>query len=137
MKKKHKLVSMVQYILDIDFLSTIEFCDTFGVPHPVFTGEVKSTADQFLQIDAIKNRLFKDYAKFLNQPLNLKMFVGDNAIFNGFYVAKTKNEYIDVLKKEENKTIYAYIDMSEFKMNYPHDAKRIVDLVNYIEEYEK
>ena len=55
---------MVQFILEIDFMTTKEFCDKFNVPHPIFTGEVESSAKQFLQVDAIKQKMFVDYAKF-------------------------------------------------------------------------
>mgnify|MGYP001346061043 CR=1 FL=1 len=81
--KKVKLISMVDFILYIDGLTTVEFCDKYGVPHPYFTGDVRTSADQFLQVDAIKYRLITAYAKFLNKELTLDMFEGDKKIFNG------------------------------------------------------
>ena len=59
--------TLEQYILDIDFMTTKEFCDTYNIPHPQYTGDVKTSADQFLAIDAIKQRMFVEYAKKLRK----------------------------------------------------------------------
>lgn len=48
---------LLEYILEIDSLTTSEFCEKFKVPKPKFTGEVESSVNKFLQIDAIKCRL--------------------------------------------------------------------------------
>ncbi len=69
------LIPMHQFILEIDFMSTSEFCDTYGVPHPYFTGDVQSSADKFLQVDAIKHKIFVEYAKFLNKPLTTEILL--------------------------------------------------------------
>jgi hypothetical protein len=53
-----KLKSMIQFILDIDWMTTEEFCEAYHIPIPVFTGDVKSSADQLLQIDAVKHRIY-------------------------------------------------------------------------------
>lgn len=58
---------MIKYILDIDFMTTAEFCKVYNVPEPVFTGEVQSSARLFLEIDAIKHRMFVEKAKELNK----------------------------------------------------------------------
>lgn len=77
---------MVKFILDIDWLTTKEFCDKYSVPHPFYTGEVNSSVDKLLQVDAVKHRMFLEYAKFLNKDLTQDMFVGESAIFVGFEV---------------------------------------------------
>jgi hypothetical protein len=59
--------TMIEFILEIDSLTTTEFCKKYNVPLPVFTGEIKSSADQFLQIDAIKQKMFVEYAKQLSR----------------------------------------------------------------------
>lgn len=82
--KTVKLLPMVKFILDIDALTTKEFCDKYGVPHPFYTGEVNSSVDKLLQVDAVKHRMFLEYAKFLNKDLTQDMFVGESAIFVGF-----------------------------------------------------
>jgi len=51
------------YILYVDSLTTREFCKWQGVPEPRFTGDIRTSADLFLQIDAIKHRLFLERAK--------------------------------------------------------------------------
>lgn len=79
-----KLLPMVKFILDIDSLTTKEFCDKYSVPHPFFTGNVDSSVDKLLQVDAVKHRMFLEYAKFLNKDLTQDMFVGERAIFVGF-----------------------------------------------------
>ena len=71
---KNKLIPLIDYVLEIDFLTTNEFCEKYSVPLPYFTGEVKSSADKFLQIDAIKHRMFVEYAKLLNNRLTTLHF---------------------------------------------------------------
>ncbi len=73
--KTKKLVPMVQFILDIDAMTTKEFCDKFNLPHPFFTGEVESSANLFLQVDAIKHRMFVEYAKFLNKNITANLLL--------------------------------------------------------------
>lgn len=50
-----------QYIVDIDSMTTSEFCEAHNLPKPVNTGDVKTSATSFLQIDAIKFRLVKEF----------------------------------------------------------------------------
>ncbi|MES2287521.1 MAG: hypothetical protein V4547_17635 [Bacteroidota bacterium] len=76
MKKRRKLVSMVDYILAIDWMGTAEFCKEYGIQEPYFTGEIESSAKQFLKVDCVKHRLFVQHAKFLNKPLNGAMLKG-------------------------------------------------------------
>lgn len=58
---------MVQFILEVDYMTTTEFCNKYGVPLPVFTGEVGSSVNNLLQIDAIKCKMFIQKAKELNR----------------------------------------------------------------------
>jgi hypothetical protein len=97
--KLKKLVPMIDYILNIDELTTTEFCDIYNIPKPVFTGEIKSSADQFLQIDAIKHKMFVEYAKFLNMNINEDMFIGEKIIFPDFIKCTPKQAEILGLKK--------------------------------------
>jgi hypothetical protein len=81
--KTKKLVTMVDYILNIDWMTTTEFCNETGAPLPTVRGGV----DSFLQIDAIKHRMFVEYAKFLNKELIYEMFEGEKRIFEcGKYI---------------------------------------------------
>lgn len=81
--KTKKLVTMVDYILNIDWMTTTEFCNETGAPLPTVRGGVYS----FLQIDAIKHRMFVEYAKFLNKELTYEMFEGEKRIFEcGKYI---------------------------------------------------
>lgn len=65
---------MVDYILKIDRMITLEFCKTYKIPI------VKGDYD-FMQVEAVKYRMFVEYATFLNQKLTLDMFEGDKRIF--------------------------------------------------------
>ena len=56
-------MNLQEFILYVDSLSTEEFCNWQGIKHPYFTGDVKSSADLFLQIDTIKWRICKEKAK--------------------------------------------------------------------------
>lgn len=58
-----KNMSLLEYILFIDWMSTKDFCDWQGCPHPIAVGTPSQMADQFLQVDAIKHRLFVQKAK--------------------------------------------------------------------------
>ena len=75
--KTKKLVPMTQFILDIDWMTTKEFCENYKIPLPTVTGGV----NDFLQVDAIKQKIFVEYAKFLNTDLREDMFTGENPIF--------------------------------------------------------
>lgn len=55
--------AMIKYILEIDALTTTEFCNKYNVPKPVFTGEVNSSVNEMLRIDAVKHRMFVQKAK--------------------------------------------------------------------------
>ena len=81
--KKKKLVSMIDFILEIDWMTTTEFCQETGAPMP----NVREGVNSFLQVDAIKHRMFVEYAKFLNKDLTIEMFEGEKRIFeDGKYV---------------------------------------------------
>lgn len=77
---------MTQFILDIDWMTTKEFCETYKIPLPTVTGGV----NDFLQVDAVKQKMFVEYAKFLNTDLREDMFVGDKAIFPNFIKCSPK-----------------------------------------------
>ncbi|MCE7039170.1 gp58-like family protein [Dyadobacter sp. CY312] len=72
-----KLISMVDFILDIDWLTTTAFCEKYNAPLPMPADGVMG----LLTIDAIKHRMFLDYAKFLNRKLTIDMFEGEKRIF--------------------------------------------------------
>ena len=71
--EKEKEISEVnklnEYILEIDWLTTTEFCNKFNVPHPRFTGEVESSVNEMLRIDAVKHRMFVEKAKEIRKNL--------------------------------------------------------------------
>lgn len=114
-------------------MTTVEFCDKFNIPYPVFTGEVKSTADQFLQIEAIKQRMFVEYAKFLNKEITLDMFRGERKLFSGYEIQDQKN-WVDfyggirVYQPSDKPDAWSYV----FRNNKP---PKIADLVGSIECY--
>lgn len=115
---------MVKFILDIDWLTTKEFCDKYSVPHPFYTGEVNSSVDKLLQVDAVKHRMFLEYAKFLNKDLTQDMFVGESAIFVGF-------EAVDVrggIPQVKNGKYIINFDQFGFYLN-PYDSVDGVRLV--------
>lgn len=121
--RQRKLVSMIQFILDIDWMTTMEFCNEYGCPVP----DMKGGVNAFLQVDAIKHRLFTEYAKFLNKKLTLSMFVGNDKVFKDFEVA-LNFENKAVLRQFESQQVYAYINDDKFTMHFPRMAERIEDL---------
>lgn len=66
-EEKIKKLPLLEYILYIDSLSTEEFCNWQGIKHPFWTGDVKSSANMFLQVDVVKLRLIKEKAKLENR----------------------------------------------------------------------
>jgi hypothetical protein len=56
-------MSLKEYVLYLHSMTTSEFCKEHKLPAPVFTGDIKTSATAFIQIDAIKNRLITEYAK--------------------------------------------------------------------------
>ena len=96
---KRILVTMVEFILEIDSMTTTEFCKEWNVPLPNWTGDVKTSSDKFLQVDAIKSKMFIDYAKFLNKKFTaedlVKIFGFENlGIFGTLESFKSKNEFV-------------------------------------------
>lgn len=75
MKTTRRLIPMVQFILEIDWMSTKDFCDKYGVPHPRLTSNIQASADQFLQVDAVKHKLFIEHAKLLNKKITADIIV--------------------------------------------------------------
>jgi hypothetical protein len=97
--KLKKLIPMVDFILDIEWMTTTEFCNETGAPLPT----IKGGSDSFLQIDAIKHRLFVEYANFLNKNLTDEMFIGDNPTFPGFVkCTPAEAEKKDILNSFDN-----------------------------------
>lgn len=58
-----KMESMTDYILNIDWMTTTEFCKTYDVPLPTVSDGVNG----FLQVDAIKHKMFVEHAKKLRR----------------------------------------------------------------------
>ena len=73
--KTKKLIPMIQFILEIDWMTTVEFCDAYQIPHPFFTGDVKTSADQFISLDAIKHKMFVEHAKLLNKNITADILI--------------------------------------------------------------
>lgn len=128
-----KLVPMVQLILDIDWLTTKEFCNEYGVPLPYFTGDVKTSADKFLQVDAVKHRMFVSYAKTLNKKIDRTMFFGNGKIFLGFDQSGNEKEMLfsfgelEILSNNEGFWILAVKPNSTVKK-----IERVQDLIGII-----
>lgn len=120
---------MVDYILEIDWLTTVELCNKYGIPLPKFTGQVDSSVSEIFRIDAIKQKMFVDYAKFLSKNITLEMFVGSNAIFDNFETT-INSDKIRVLKKKNENQVYSYLDSEDFIMHYPRGAKKLYELTS-------
>jgi len=130
---KKSLMPMVQFILEIDWLGTAEFCDVYGLPHPYYTGDVKTSAKQFVNLDLIKHKLFVEYAKLLNKNLTLEMFVGKNPLILGFnYVGfnpkskKIRNGNYEFTFDEHNFWLKNWDSDDEIRLH-----KKVEDLVSY------
>lgn len=133
-----KLVSMVDFILEIDWLTTKEFCDAYGIPYPYFTGEIKSSVDQFLQVDAIKHKMFVEYAKFLRKDLKIEMFIGENPIFVGFEKVdvrggnpKVKNRKYEITNDQFGFWLEPYDSVDGYRLHKIQDLVGLnVEIIN-------
>lgn len=54
---------LLNYILDIDTLSTKEFCEANNIELPSWKGDVTLAASEFIRLDAIKWKMAKEKAK--------------------------------------------------------------------------
>lgn len=72
-----KLMPSVDFILHIHSLKTKELCDTYPKRFKITTlkGRATKAANKFIELNAIKWDIVKEYAKFLKKPLTLSMFV--------------------------------------------------------------
>ena len=93
---------MVDFILEIDFMTTGEFCKNYELQLPT----IQDGADGLLQIDAIKHKMFVEHAKFLNKKLSLDMFEGENAVFiGGQYVDRQPSSHWNTFEIK-NKVVF-------------------------------
>lgn len=138
LKMSKSLLPMVQFILEIDWLSTVEFCDTFNLPHPRFTGEVESSAKQFVNLDLVKHRMFVEYAKLLNKKLTADMFVGKNPLILGFKNMDTRggNPKFKCGKYEITNDQYGFW-LEPYDSVDGRRLSKVEDLVNYGFYYNK
>ncbi len=93
---------MVQFILEIDWMTTKEFCETYQVPLPTLIGGV----NDFLQVDAIKHKMFVEYAKFLNKPLEMGMFYPLNEKGDVMFYDAINFESANKFKDAERKLLF-------------------------------
>ena len=115
-------------------MGTAEFCDAYGIPHPTVRGGV----EDFLTVDAIKCKIFIEYAKFLSTPLNIEMFTAEKPLFNGF-IAQTEPNYVELYsgiriynKPGENVRLFSYV----FRKDEDHPI-RVENLVGKISHFNK
>ena len=71
-------MNVQEYVLYIDSLSTMEFCDWKKLPHPRPMADTSACAEQFINLDLVKLRLIKEKAKLLSK----KPSVSDEARAN-------------------------------------------------------
>ncbi|HTJ53321.1 MAG TPA: hypothetical protein VL443_27890 [Cyclobacteriaceae bacterium] len=61
--------SIKDFILELDWLTTKEFCEKYNIETPSWKGSVELAASEFLNIDAIKWNMVKDFAKKQKLPI--------------------------------------------------------------------
>ena len=100
--KTRKLVSMVEFILEIDWLTTMDFCKQYGIPLPKHNGDIDYGVSEMFRIDAVKQKMYVDYAKFLNKKITYDMFEGDNRIFEcGKYINRQPSTIFNTYEVKE------------------------------------
>jgi len=63
--------SLTDFVLNVDALTTNEFCEAYGVEVPSWRGSVQASAFEFIRIDAIKWRMVKERSKELKKGLTI------------------------------------------------------------------
>ena len=129
---KKSLIPMVNFVFSINWLSTVEFCDTYKLTHPHWTGDVKTSAEKFVNLDIIKHKLFVEYAKMLNKKLTVEMFISKNPLILGFESVdvrggnpKFKNGKYEITNDEFGFFLEPYDSVDGCRIS------RVEDLVNY------
>jgi len=120
-KEAEELKPMVDFILEIDWMTTVEFCDKYKVPHPRMVmgaggqPDIRKSADMFLQVDAIKQKMFVEHAKKLARqtPTKIQQYTEED-IRNAFLAG-------DCFGRED----------------YKGDSQHFVDVEEYIESLNK
>ena len=69
-EREQRYKELIDFILELDRLTTKEFCDKFNHPLPSWKGNVGVAVSEFLSIDAVKYKMIKDLAKDINKALN-------------------------------------------------------------------
>lgn len=70
-----KLKPMVDFILEIDWMTTPEFCKEYNIQEPYWNGNVESCANQFIKLDARKHKMFVEHAKLLNKDITKEILI--------------------------------------------------------------
>ena len=65
-----KANEMVDFILEMDWLTTTEFCEKYNVPQPEISKGIDGGVKTLLQIDTIKQRMFVEKAKEIKNLKN-------------------------------------------------------------------
>jgi hypothetical protein len=66
-----KLVNLTDFVVNLDYLTTKEFCHTHKVPEPT----VHEGTEGLFRIDSIKHRFVVQYAKFLKKSITTDILV--------------------------------------------------------------
>lgn len=137
-----KKLNLQEFVLYVDSLTTPEFCKWQGIPEPYFTGDVKSSAALFLQIDAIKYRLCKDKAKELSRlaslhlPANLQDFKNWRLSQDVDYVTSKSifDWFTPYLSKDADEVKELMLDREMLRVSRDICYKKISELTNKLDE---
>lgn len=107
-----KFKPMVDYILDIDWMTTTEFCEKYQIPKPRFYpgATPEEMAGYFLQVEAIKAKIFIEYAKQIKRaiPINKPESLTKENFWNELY-----DKYPDKMK-----VFCSWVDEYKEKVNW-------------------
>ena len=90
---------LVKYILELDFLTTKEFCEKYAIPLPLFLKGMSATelAYKFIKLDAIKFNMIIEKTKEISKRNN-----SDGEITNHLSIATDKG----IVTKHQKSVVY-------------------------------
>lgn len=82
------LIPLLQFVHQLDTMSTTDFCKQYDAPVPSTVADLSA----YQQIDCIKYNIIAEYAKLLRKPIREEMFQGRGPLLPGFVLLIPKNK---------------------------------------------
>lgn len=129
-----KLISMTDFVFYLRNMTTAEHCLTYPkVFKPLLYKEHNQAVKDMLAHDAILWRLTGNYAKFLSQKLDAKMFLSEKETDKPFVITEVRNDSSELYRGYSFKIndTHKYLEYNEKTDRFYHGCHRIENLVDF------